>query len=301
MASGLLRLAEMKQYRSLFRRSKSQGPETAFCHFYPVNGDYDALLIEVADKTSDGLDAWKFTQDRFASKYLCPVPKLRNYLDYTFVRLLDLESESPQRHFRLSSDGDWICFNTGLQNEHQADLLAIFQRYKARALDDSRPKADWVFKGCFAPNERAFRDRFGTQVPEIAWYSTDSQDYVFNTVYTLEKDVFGHLFERAKERAGMPNAPDDVVRTYLRGALGDLIPKIKRNYKVAIPVWYVEERRMQLLLPFVSVSDANDVSCFLVERDDGNRSYQLKTIFDLDQAYFSARLITRPDREWLNP
>jgi hypothetical protein len=58
---------------------------------------------------------------------------------------------------------------------------------------------------------------------------------------------------------------------------------------------------MQLLLPFASASDSNDVSCFLVERNDANKLYSLKTIFDLDQAYFSARPITRPDKEWLNP
>lgn len=99
----------------------------------------------------------------------------------------------------------------------------------------------------------------------------------------------------------MPNLPDDVVRNYLRGALENLIPKIRRNYKVAIPVYYVQEQRMQLLLPFNSATNANDVSCFLVERDDALRTYRIKTIFDLDQAYFSARLITRPDRDWLNP
>jgi hypothetical protein len=58
---------------------------------------------------------------------------------------------------------------------------------------------------------------------------------------------------------------------------------------------------MQLLLPFISASDSNDVSCFLEQRDDVNKCYGIKTIFDLDQAYFSARLITRPDRDWLNP
>jgi uncharacterized protein DUF3825 len=71
--------------------------------------------------------------------------------------------------------------------------------------------------------------------------------------------------------------------------------------KIAIPVCYVEEKRMQLLLPLVSVSNASDVSCFLVEREDTHKCYHLKTIFDLDQAYFSARLITRPDKDWLNP
>jgi hypothetical protein len=29
--------------------------------------------------------------------------------------------------------------------------------------------------------------------------------------------------------------------------------------------------------------------------------YKIKTVLDMDQAYFAARLITRPDKEWLNP
>jgi hypothetical protein len=291
----------MKVYRSLFRRFRDQGSETVFSHIYPVGGDYDEPLNAVARRTIDGFDAWKFTQARFASKYPAAVPKLRNYLDYTFVRLQDLETQSPGTYFRSSSDDQWICFNTGLQNIHHADLLAVFERYRARPFDGARATPDWVFKGCHAPNERPFRDHFGTEVPDIAWYSTDSRDYIFDWSYQLEQDVFDHLFDRAKQRSGMPNAPDEVVRTYLRGALAGLIPKIRRNYKVAIPVWYVEEKRMQLLLPFVSVSDTSDISCFLVERDEDNRSYRIKTIFDLDHAYFSARLITRPDREWLNP
>jgi uncharacterized protein DUF3825 len=57
---------------------------------------------------------------------------------------------------------------------------------------------------------------------------------------------------------------------------------------------------MQLLLPFYS-ANAAEVSCFLVDRHDPTKSYRLKTIFDLDKAYFSARLITRPDKDWLNP
>jgi hypothetical protein len=56
------------------------------------------------------------------------------------------------------------------------------------------------------------------------------------------------LSEPRNER-GLPYATDEAVRNYLRGALENLILKIRRNYKVAIPVWYVEERRMQLLLP----------------------------------------------------
>ena len=300
----------MKAYKSLYKLYKDQPLEGVFAHFYPIKRnpidapDYDEPFKAIAKSTMDGYDAWNFQQPKFQVKYShVAAPKLKNYLNYTFVRLVELEQAMPGRHFLLTAGQDWVCFNTGLQNSFGVDLLAIFQRYKAKSgapvHHDVRP--DWVFKGCYAFNDRNYRDRFGTQLPEIAWYSTDSRDYVFNTAYSLDKDAFDHLFERAKDRAGLPNAPDEVVRNYLRGAIEHLVPKIRRNYKIAIPVYYVEEKRMQLLLPFFSASNTNDVSCFLVDRDDVTKSYHLKTIFDLDQAYFSARLITRPDKEWLNP
>jgi len=296
----------MKAYESLFKLYRDQPLESVFAHFYPFKSsptaapDYDEPFRAIARVTVDGYDAWEFQQPRFKAKYTAAVPKLKNYLNYTFMRLLALEQDALGKHFLLSSDNQWICFNTGLQNSHAVDLIAIFQKYFPRE-GDSQVRPDWVYKGCFASNEGYYRQRFGTVVPEIAWYSLDSRDFVFDTSYSLDKDSFDHLFERAKERSGLSNASDEVVRNYLRGAIENIVPKIRRNYKVAIPVYYVEEKRMQLLLPFASASSAEEVSCFLVERNDTTKSYDLKTIFDLDQAYFAARLITRPDKEWLNP
>lgn len=234
-------------------------------------------------------------------KYRGAVPKLKNYLNYTFVRLCKLEGDTPGIHFVYSNDESWICFNTGLQNGLGADLLAIFQRYLPSPNGPKKVVPDWVFKGCYPPNDRRYRSHFGTNVPKIAWYSQDSRDFVFDTGYELDRDTVEHVFERAKARAGLPNASDEIIRNYLRGAIENLIPKIERNYKVAIPVYFVEEQRMQLLLPFLSASDSADVSSFLVEREDDSKSYRIKTIYDLDHAYFAARLITRPDKEWLDP
>lgn len=288
----------IKQYESLFTKYREQQRNTVFAHFHAIAGDYDEPFKAIARNTVDGYDSWQFQQKRFQEKYKnTDVPKLKNYLNYTFVRLVELENEYPGQYFSYSANRDWICFNTGLQNPYGSDLLVVF----ARSTTASPDRCDWIYRGCHAPSDKAYRDKFGSSVPEIAWYSKDSRDFVFNTSYELERDVFDHLFDRAKERAGMPHAHDSAVRDYLKGALENLPPKIRRNYKVAIPVYYVEEKRMQLLLPFYSVSDVNDVSCFLVERDDVHCIYKLKTIFDLDQAYFSARLITRPDRDWLNP
>lgn len=293
-----------RPYESLFKRFRDQDVHGVFAHFYAIGGDYDEPFKAIARQTLEGIDAWQFQQERFRVKYTnTDVPKLKNYLNYTFKRLVELDASNDggDVYFKVSADGDWIAFNTGLQNIHGSDLIAVFQRYHQRSDGPERDSPDWVYKGCFTPSDRNYRDRFGTAVPDIAWYSLDSRDYIFDTSYSLDRDVFDHLFDRAKERAGLPNAQDEVVRNYLRGALENLLPKIKRNYKLAIPVYYVEDGRMQMLLPFQSASNTNDVSCFLVDRDDATRSYHLKTIFDLDQAYFSARLITRPDKDWLNP
>jgi ribosomal protein S30 len=298
----------MKAYDSLFKLYKDQPLDKVFAHFYPIKSsiptpslDFDASFKSIAEKTIDGYDSWEFQQPRFKAKYSHgAVPKLKNYLNYTFVRLAELEQRTAG-YFLFDKDQEWVCFNTGLHNAFGADLLAVFQKYKPNANPNQEVRPDWVYKGCYAPNDHQYRTIFGTKVPDIAWYSNDSADYVFNTSYNLDKDAFDHLFERAKERAGLPNATDEVVRNYLRGTIENLVPKIRRNYKIAIPVYFVEEKRMQLLLPFGSASSSSETSCFLVERDDANKTYHLKTIFDLDQAYFSARLITRPDKEWLNP
>jgi hypothetical protein len=299
----------MKDYTSLFRQYKDQPPETIFAHFYPLRRDpeppdFDEPFKAIARLTIDGYDSWTFQQERFRKRHsYSDIPKLRNYLNYTFVRLVTLERESPGEHFSTGGNGEWISFNTGLENSYGADLLAVFQRYKDRPgySPANQVRPDWVYKYTCTPTDGRYRNIFGNGIPKLVWYSKDSRDFVFDTSYHLDREAFDHLFERAKERAGLPNASDEVVRNYLRGAIENLIPKITRNYKVAIPVYYVEEQRMQLLLPFVSASDSNDVSCFLVERDDVHRCYGIKTIFDLDHAYFSARLITRPDRDWLNP
>jgi Domain of unknown function (DUF3825) len=135
-----------------------------------------------------------------------------------------------------SLDKTRICFNTGLQNQHQSDLLATFQQSKP-SRDPSKPVADWIYRGCYAPNDDGYRRFFPPEFPDIVWYSMDSRDYVFDVSYRLERDTFDHLFDRAKERAGLPNAPDEGIRNYLRGTIDGLVPKIRRNYKVAIPVF----------------------------------------------------------------
>jgi hypothetical protein len=118
----------MKAYVSLFKMHKDQPPDEVFSHFYAIENDYDEPYKIIAKQSLDGVEAWAFQQEKFKNKHRqTSVPKLKNYLNYTFKRLVELETNTPGKYFILSTDGGWIAFNTGLHNAYGADLLESFR------------------------------------------------------------------------------------------------------------------------------------------------------------------------------
>jgi hypothetical protein len=83
-------------YKSLYQKGKEQPIAEVFAHFHPQrdpltgNLDFDCHFVELAEKTLDGKSAWYFESDKFERRYRNKPPKLRNYLNYTFLRLKDL-------------------------------------------------------------------------------------------------------------------------------------------------------------------------------------------------------------------
>jgi hypothetical protein len=284
------------KYESLYSKSKSQDQGKVFAKFFWPNGKpvYEPFL-RIAAKTSDGESGWGFKQQRFKDKYSNPIPKLYNYLDYTFLRLQELDDNEQNKFFIYSDDKSKVCFNSGLQDTYGNDLILSFQVMQPLP-GYIIPK--WKFSSIFTPQNENYISIFGHAAPEIVWYTKDSRDYVFNLEYSLNTELHEHVFYRAKDRSGFSNFSDEVMRNYLCGVISNILPKIKRNYKVAIPVYYVKEHKMQLLLPFHTNAGK---AALLVERDDNHRMYIIKTVLDMDQAYFAARLLTRPDNEWLDP
>lgn len=76
------------------------------------------------------------------------------------------------------------------------------------------------------------------------------------------------------------------------------IKRIKRNYKTAIPHFY--DGKIQFLLPLCFRANKSEALGALVVNKNEN-IYEAHTILSLDQAYNNARLLAKPDREWLNP
>jgi hypothetical protein len=278
-----------KIYSSLTKKSKEQAVETVFAHF-PYNGmnnetwETPYQRLAALAKQED----WHFHKAEFTKKYNQKYPILVNYLNYTFLRTQELDLIS------YSDDGDKACFNTGLQTENEKDIFALFFRNKGASQYQA---PDWTLY-TFADSYSAKMAPYG-KLPEIATYITDISDLVFDTNLRIEINT-EHIIETNKER--LPEVLRENKRlalTALSGAIESLKSKVMRNYKVAIPHWY--DNKMQLLLPLNLTDDKEADVALVVDKDKQRNIYRAVTILPMDLAYIDARLISRPDRGWLDP
>jgi hypothetical protein len=279
----------VKKYSSLTRRYADQPfPEIfAFFPYDGANGETWETPYEHLSRLSKDED-WHFNRPEFRGKYRQTFPILVNYLNYTFLRAQELNLIS------YSSDGDKACFNTGLQTRDEKDIFALFFKNK-EAVKYQAP--DWTLY--------TFVDSYSTKLshykplPDLPTYISDHSDLVFDTTLDIEIN-YEHIIDQNKER--LPTVLQTnrrLAMTALGGAIESLKSKVIRNYKVAIPHWY--EGKIQLLLPLNLTDDNNADVALVVDKDKIRNIYRATTILTMDLAYIDARLITRPDRDWLNP
>jgi len=96
---------------------------------------------------------------------------------------------------------------------------------------------------------------------------------------------------------------DQCMRTLsnrLRDAKTLAVKRTMWNFKTAIPQYYPRLDMMSLLLPLALVNDEKVDLAMVVTRNE-NGSYQGRTVLPLAWAYSNARLVCRPDSDWLSP
>lgn len=85
----------------------------------------------------------------------------------------------------------------------------------------------------------------------------------------------------------------------LDGCIKSSIEKIKRNYKIAVPQYFLTTSAIQLLIPLcLRFPDKADLAIVV---EDYGEMYRASTCLTLDMAINNARLLAKPDRDWLNP
>lgn len=207
-------------------------------------------------------------------------PILENYIKHTFVKLYEGKKVLEQNGYSV--------FNTGLVTDYQEEIFA-FSQYNKR-----QSSIKWFFIGWRKSSDRDLM-KF-TKLPENANYFDNSSDLIYDTKLNLRPNI-NHIIDDNITR--FPTALQTMDKyqlgVLLEGTINDAIKRIRRNYKTAVPQYY--DGRLQLLLPLCLTSKASADLALVIEKE--NDVYRASTCLTLDMAINNARLIAKPDDEWL--
>lgn len=89
------------------------------------------------------------------------------------------------------------------------------------------------------------------------------------------------------------------VISLLRGEIETMKKKVAANYKIAVPQYY--NGKIQLLLPLCLNDGVTPDLALVVTKNDAGNFYQGHTCLTMDMAYSNARLIAKPESNWLLP
>lgn len=207
---------------------------------------------------------------------------LKSYVEHTFSRLYEenkiLESEN------------YAIFNTGLFDEYYKPICAYFIK---NTVPD---RQKWYLDGFYT--EYQLITMKVMDMPERANYFDDPSELVFDThldIVPQYDHIFGDQENIERLPAGIRNS---AMRVQLfDGAIGTAKRMLEANYKTAIPQFY--KGKMQLLVPIcLQTPNVPDLALTCMKTED-KRKYLGCTCLTLEMAYNNARLIAKPESNWL--
>lgn len=256
-------------------------------------------------------------------------PILRNYLLLTFERLLEEDEEhKDEGNWKmkiLTKDDKYAVFNTGLVDKLYEPVYAFFVRNTKESA-----KQKWKFHSFVRSTDRERQTLtriFGANLPSPAHYYNSTSELVYNIKATIGSYNWDHFIDHCERlpldflRDNGPTFDYDApksrnfyrdlalaikadarsfnrIKNRIEDAIDYAIKRVRWNFKTAIPIYYPGQKEISLLLPLaLGHEDEIDVALVLEATESGD--YIAHTILTLEMAYTNARLITRPDSDWL--
>lgn len=176
---------------------------------------------------------------------------------------------------------NYALFNTGLFTKYYEPIYAY------------QTGNDIFFYTAYDLSSIGISDR-----PERANYFENPELLVFDWHFPIDVQ-FDHILDDARNKARLPKdfLEKDNKICILTGAIELMKKKVSTNYKLAIPQYY--EGKIQLLLPLCLGTDNGkpDLALAVTKLET---CYQGHTCLTLDMAYNNARLIAKPESNWLS-
>lgn len=217
-----------------------------------------------------------------------PHPVLFTYIVFTFKRLAELYNKSNGQENWIVFKGNKAIINTGLQTD---DYRRIYMAFKTASEQNT------YMYYCYGVFEEHSIDIMNfSDLPRKAEYFSSLADLLYNPNLPLvanTKHILGDPRNVDRLPESLKNSP--LLLNTFEGALEIMKRKVEQNYRTAIPQYH--DGRIQLLLP-ICLQDTETPDLVLVVSRVKN-SYRGNTCLTLDMAYNNARLLAKPENNWL--
>lgn len=205
---------------------------------------------------------------------------LKNYFKHTFFKL--------QEENKILITDNYCVFNTGLFNQY-------FEPIFVQSEKDT--DGNWVFK-CFCTKYELGYIGISNP-PERADYFTDPSLLIFDWRCKVNIN-YRHILEDEENRLRLPKVvtESDKPEWILEGSINNAIKRVTANYKLAVPQYF--GGKIQLLLPLCFDKTDKPYLALALTKMEGDY-YQGHTCLTMEMAYNNARLISKPESNWLSP
>ena len=207
---------------------------------------------------------------------------LKNYLPHTYEKLVEEEKIIQKENYGL--------FNTGLFTKNYELIYAYLEPNIASG---SQPFYLKAFLTEYDLGRKGI-----DELPERANYFSDPGLLIFDANCRI-KVQYSHILEDSKNLERLPLEVQNAKNLIplFNGALDMMKKKVSANYRIAIPQYY--NKTIQLLLPLCLLDQEIPDTALVVSKDPSGTFYQGHTCLSLEMAYSNARLIAKPESNWL--
>lgn len=263
--------------KETFMKEGKEYMELTNLYDYMYWRDYNAQIQLLADKAIK--ESWNF-ENKHDNLIL------KNYLENTFYQL--------QREHKVIETDEYCLFNTGLFTDRYIPIYAYGELNKNYLYDTKVQK--WFFKGFKDEYELTSLD-VDVNFPERADYFKDTTLLVFDWHCKVHPN-YNHILNDLNTYQRLPDCIKQSERPLetLKGYIDTAIQRVTANYKLAIPHYY--QKKIQLMIPLCFTKDDKPDIALVLDKRKGNH-YQAKTCLTMEMAYMDARLIAKPESDWL--
>jgi hypothetical protein len=318
-------LDAMTLYREDDNRRRSHLLDWAFIHFDEFLDLYPSLLPE----------RWQY--DEKGDEKSLSITIMR-YIANTFLRLLWEEKVyffSGHRSVATNlEDAKFAAFNTGLVNKQFQEIHAVFRKNE---IADKQPWSLDEFtaygKGLtklfpFSPARASYfaelTDTFydfsvaNARDPEIDidHVLIDNLERLPDAVKRVylgedyEKYISATPWDKRAVRDERPPNSKNALMTMFRSAIKKALVMAETNYRICMPIYYLAEGEMQIILPVALENEyfimahpekespkfTPDIALAMKLTDSG---YCAKTVLTMKMAYMDSRLVMRHEESWI--